>query len=422
MTGESSSVWPLLTRFQDQGGDENCAVAASGVHVTFADGSRKLCATSGMWNTNLGYGNELIAEAAKEALLSASYLTVWGHDNIYARRAAKALVDLAGPDVYRRVLFSTSGGAANDAAMKIVRHTQSLRGREEACVILGMKGGYHGLTFGSFALSDVALGARMYGVDRRMIGHIPPNDPETLAKVMEELGSRVAGVFVEPVIGNGSIPLEAEFIKALCEWRDSMGFLLVADEIATGFGRAGPGMFASQSWPTRPDVMLTAKAMTNGTQAASAVLISKHISDLFRDRDAVLAHAETQAGTPVVGASILATIAEFERLQGIARSMDLSDRLRARLERFVANNEMANGVIGQGCMQALTLCGLDGARLDAASVERVAADVFAAGALVHPGPSSLLIMPAFTYSEADLDELEARLSEGLSRSRARIAA
>lgn len=420
MTRATSSVWPLLTPFEDQSGDSNCAVAAKGVHVTFADGSRKLCATSGMWNVNLGYGNAAIAEAAKDALLDASYLTVWGHDNIYARRAADALIGLAGPDVFDRVLFSTSGGAANDAAMKIVRHTQALRGREEARVILGLKGGYHGLTFGSFALSDVALGAKMYGIDRRMIGHIPPNDPEALAQFMEHLGNRLAGVFVEPVVGNGAIPLETDFIQSLCDWRDRLGFLLVADEIATGFGRAGPGMFASQSWPAPPDLMLTAKAMTNGTQAASAVLIGKEVSRLFQDRKALLAHAETQAGTPVVGASILATIAEFDRLRGIERAADLSARLDARLKRIAASNEMTDGVVGRGCMRALTLRRPDGAPLDAETVERIAADIFAAGALVHPGPSALLIMPAFSYTEADLDELEARLAEGLSR--ARIAA
>lgn len=415
MTRVSSAVWPLLTPFEEQSGDAKCAIAAKGVHVTFADGSRKLCATSGMWNVNLGYGNAAIAEAAKDALLSASYLTIWGQDNIYARRAADALIDLAGPNVYDRVLFSTSGGAANDAAMKIVRHTQALRERGEARVILGLRGGYHGLTFGSFALSDVALGAKMYGVDRRMIGHIPPNDLEALSQVMERLGNRIAGVFVEPVIGNGAIPLEADFIQSLSEWRNRLGFLLVADEIATGFGRAGPGMFASQSWPAQPDLMLTAKAMTNGTQAASAVLINREVSRLFQDRNALLAHAETQAGTPVVCASILATISEFDRLRGIECAADLSDRLGVRLRRLASSNEIADGVVGQGCMQALSLRRPDGAPLDATSVGRIVADIFALGALVHPGPSSLLIMPAFSYTNADLDELETLLAEGLSR-------
>lgn len=421
MTTPASPVWPLLTPFDDQSGDSQCAVSAKNVHVDFADGSSKLCATSGMWNVNLGYGNEAIAEAAKQALLDASYLTVWGFDNIYARRAAEALIGLAGPETYAHVLFSTSGGAANDAAMKLVRHAQELRGRADAHLLLSMKGGYHGLTFGSFALSDVSLGGQIYGVDRRTIGHIPPNDCDGLAQVMEQLGERVAGIFVEPVIGNGAIPLSADYIQALFELRERYGFLLVADEIATGFGRAGPGWFASQAWPDRPDLLLTAKAMTNGTQAASCILISRAISELFQDRRALLAHAETQAGTPVVGASILATITEFDRLNALNSSASLSDRLTTRLERFSDCAAMSTGVTGQGCMRALHLRTVDGNDLDAAAINRVVADVFAAGALVHPGPSSLLIMPAFTYTDADLDELEARLSVGLSVFSARLA-
>lgn len=153
MTSQRNALWPSLLTPDQHGRDDLCAVSAEGVRVRFADGRELLCGTSGLWNTNLGYGNQAIAEAAAEALRTASYLSVFRYENEYARRAADALVELAGAGHYGRVLFSTSGGAANDLAMKLARQYQALRGRGGRKVVVGLRGSYHGLTFGGFALT-----------------------------------------------------------------------------------------------------------------------------------------------------------------------------------------------------------------------------------------------------------------------------
>lgn len=406
----NSPVWPLLTPYSKSNQDKYCAVTAKGIHVSFADGSTKLCGRSGLWNTNLGYGNEAVAEAAKDALLEASYLPVWGFDNKYARDAGNELIRLTNSQYFSRVLFSTSGGAANDAAMKLSRHYQHLKKHKGKDIILGLKGGYHGLTFGSFALSDVSLGKKIYGVDQRRIGHIKPNCTDDLIKILNNIGDSIAAIFVEPVIGNGAVVLQESFISALFSGRKKYGYLIVCDEVATGFGRTGASIFASTNWPENPDVIVTAKGMTNGTQAASALIIADDICNTYDEANALLAHAETQAGTPIVCASILSTVSEFNRLDILNKSKYLSNYLDGALNVFVQESEFIGSVSGQGCMRSINF---DSSNLDPIQIDTIIDEIFAAGAMVHPGPNSLLLMPALTYTNQQIDDLLDKVASGI---------
>lgn len=414
MTHTPGPLWPLMLPPDQQGRDDLCTVSAHGVRVRFADGGERLCGTSGLWNTNLGYGNEAIAQATFAAMRDASYLSSWGYENTYARRAAQALLDLAGPEHYRRVLFSTSGGAANDMAMKLVRHYQVLQGKHKRRGIVGLSNGFHGLTYGAFALTDAQLGHRMYGVDRRLVQHVEPNNVGQLEALLTRLEGQIAAIVVEPLLGTGALPLTVEYIAALLRLRREHGFLIVVDEISTGFGRLGNSIFESSTWPERPDVLITAKGLTNGTIAASALIVSQAVADAFIENGAVLGHAETQAGTSVACAAILATVSEIERLDAVALSTKVSARLDAELSRMTSQSPLIRTTSGAGCLRAVILCGPDGAPLDQAQVPRVISKIRDAGALVHPGPSCVQLLPALIYSDPDLEELLARVATGLT--------
>jgi adenosylmethionine-8-amino-7-oxononanoate aminotransferase len=407
-------LWPLMLPPNQHGLDKLCAVSAQGVRVKFADGRELLCGTSGLWNTNMGYGNPAIAEAADVAMREASYLSVWGYENSYARQASAELIELVGANHYARVLFSTSGGAANDMAMKLVRHFHVIQGQNNRKIILGLRGGYHGLTFGAFALTSARLGQQMYGVDRRLVGHVTPNDSTELATTLERIGDRVAAIVVEPVIGTGAVPLDEDYVAELLRCRGKYGFLLVADEVTTGFGRIGNAVFATQVWPEPPDVLITAKGLTNGTQAASAVIVSDMVAESFTTSASILGHAETQAGTPVVCATIIATIAEMRRLNIVTASSELSARLDVGLSRMVVNEPLVSATTGMGCLRSLRLSVSNGTPLEQAEVPAVVAAIRDEGALVHPGPSCIQILPALIYSEAELDELLNYVAAGLA--------
>ncbi len=407
-----SALWPALLPPSQHGDDDRCVASADGVYLTMRDGRRLLCATSGLWNVNLGYGNHAIAGAVAKALHEASYLGVFRSENDLARQAADVLVELAGAH-FSRVQFTTSGGSANDLVMKLVRQYHALRGQTRR-LIVGLADGYHGLTFGSFALTSDSLGQQMYGVDRSLVRHVPPNNIDALERLLKRESERVAAVVVEPLLGTGAVPLQADYLDAIGELRYRHGFLLVADEVATGFGRLGE-QFASQTWRYAPDVLITSKGLTNGTMPAAAVLVTDAVFDPFRRADALLAHAETQAGTAVTAAAILATASEMVRLDAIAAARRLGSLLDRELAELVATEPLVASTSGGGCFRALQLLTVDGRPLPKYEVGKVVDAVRSEGAVVYPGPQGIQLIPALIYTEQQLSELLTAVRNGLAR-------
>ncbi|MEU5547870.1 daptide-type RiPP biosynthesis aminotransferase [Streptomyces sioyaensis] len=389
------------------------AVSARGTRVTLADGRKLLCGTSGLWNTNLGYGNPAIAEAVYSALREASYLSVFRYENEAARQAADALVAAACKDSFQRVIFSTSGGAANDLAMKLARYSWILRGSPHRNLIVGLRGSYHGLTFGAFSLTGEDLGQPSYGVDRRTIRHTTPNDPEQLRTLVRQQGNKIAAVVVEPVLGTGAIPLTNDFVEEALRLRAKYGFLLIADEVATGFGRTGR-LFAHQEWPEPPDVAITSKGLTNGTCAAAALLVSPAVYAYFERNDSTIMHGETQAGTPPTSAAIMATLNEMHRLKALTHAQRVSNRLDEALARITRDHPFVTGTTGKGCFRSIRLTGASGEPLATAHVPALVRSIRAAGAITHPGPHGIQVIPALTYSDSEVDELADCISRGLN--------
>ncbi|WP_435746696.1 daptide-type RiPP biosynthesis aminotransferase [Microbacterium sp. PMB16] len=390
------------------------AVGARGVRVLTAGGGSLLCATSGLWNVPLGYGNEAVADAVGAALRSASYLSLFRSSHSFAHHAAETLLSLAGADRYARVVFSTSGAAANDLTMKLVRQAAALEGASHRNIVVGLQGGYHGLTYGALSLSGDALGQSVYAADRRAVRHVSAHDGGAqLRQLFAREGSRIAALVLEPVLGSGAIALDDEFLAAVAEVRAAFDFVLVADEVATGFGRTGV-LFASERWPVEPDVLVLSKALTNGAAAASAVLVSGAVCGIFDRDDAVFVHAETQAGTPASCAAILATVAEFERLDALRLAQDLGRSLDATIAR-IGEHPGVVGTRGTGCFRSLLLAH-DGRMLGGAEIAQVVASVRRAGAIVQPGPGCIQLVPAYVYERSDLDELETAVLHGLEDS------
>lgn len=405
-------VWESLIPPSAYGREDRHAVAAEGVRVRYADGRWALCATSGLWNVNLGYGNRAIADAVHDSLLRSSYLTLFRGGHEPAVRAAEALLGVCGPEHFGRVLFSTSGGAANDVMMKLVRHYQALRGESQRRVVVGLRGSYHGLMYGSFGLTGERLGQDVYGVDQRYVRHVDHRSADELTTLFAREGHRIAAVVLEPVLGSGAHPISAAVLESLPALRDEHGFLLVADEVATGFGRTG-AFFASSSWPLRPDVLVTSKGLTNGTCAASALVVSHGVCEVFDSTDSVLVHGETQAGAPSSCAAIVATVEEMGRLNAVERARENTLRLDAVLNRL-ARHPLVSGHRGSGCFRALELAvpGIS---------QQVVASARQHGLIVQPGPDCVQLVPALTYGAEEFGELEGLLLAALDNACERAA-
>ncbi len=408
-----TAVWPAMSPVDVPLGPERIAVSAKGHHVRFADDSVRLCATSGLWNVPLGYGHAGVAEAVAAALRDASYLTLFRAVHRPAEDAAAALLDLAGADAYRSVVFSTSGGAANDAVMKLARQFHGEREDPARTIVVGLRGSYHGTMYGSHALSGDALGQGAYALDRRAVRHVDADDPAELSALLQREGSRVAAVVVEPLLGSGAHPLSPAFIEAVLDLRDEHGFLLIADEVATGFGRTGP-LFASGEWSRTPDLLVLSKALTNGALGAAAILVGPRVSSLFAERRAIFVHGETQAGTPAVAAAILAVVAEFRRPDVLLAVDRVSEGVRSLADALVRDG-LAVEIRGRGAFVAIALTGPAGARLTADRVPDAVAAIAAAGAIVHPGVDGIQLIPGYGYGDAESAELDRAIRVGWAR-------
>jgi adenosylmethionine-8-amino-7-oxononanoate aminotransferase len=407
-----SRSWSFLVRPSEEPPPADWAVSARGTRVTFADGLEAYCATSGLWNVPLGYGRNEIAEAVARTLRDASYLTLFRRSHVYAEEAAGRLIAFTGMP-FTRVLFATSGGAANDLTMKLCRQYWSIEGRPQRRIVVGLRGSYHGLTFGAHALGGEDLGQALYGVDGRDVRHVPFDDGgAALESLFRREGVRIAAVVIEPVLGSGAFEVPEAFLQTMQRLREHYGFLLVADEVATGFGRTGT-RFASGQWSERPDVLVMSKALTNGTCPAAAVAVNDRIASAFRHHDALLVHGETQAGTPPSCAAIIATLELFDEMGADALFRSVSTELD-RVEARLLESPRVLGARGRGAFRALHIVnGRSGEDISREEVLQLVERTRRRGVLAHPGPSGIQLIPAAVSTPADLDRAADALLDAL---------
>ncbi|WP_194912064.1 daptide-type RiPP biosynthesis aminotransferase [Catenulispora rubra] len=413
MTDTVYPAWNLLLAPSEQGTPHRIVKSAHGHRLVFAEGGEVLDGTSGLWNVNLGYGNRVIAQAVADALVDASYLPSFRYSHDYSQAAARALIDAAGPEHFAKVLFSTSGSAVNDATMKLARQYAALIKEPQRRLVVGLKESYHGQTFGAMALSGEELGQELYGVDRSLLRHVDPFDPAELEELMHQCGEQVAAMVIEPVMGTGCREIPAEMISAILRLRREHGFILVCDEVASGFGRVGP-LFASQEFPEPPDILLTSKGLTNGTCGAAALLAGPHIWAAFEAADTMFVHGSTQAGTPPSCAAITATLGEFDALGALESGRRNAALLETGLRELAERHETVAELSGRGCMRGLHLRAERDRPFWGGHITRLVDTVRRHGALVHPGPSAIELFPALTYTEAEIGELLAAVDAGLT--------
>lgn len=387
-------------------------ISANGYVINYADGHSALCGTSGVWNTALGYGNKAIAEAIHQAALDASYLSLFRTSNYYAEQAAEQLLQLSKWD-YKKILFSTSGSAAVDTALKICRFRDALQNRFSRKLVVSIRGSYHGMTLAAMSVGGQDLGQKIHQISQSNIRLIDRWNPNDIVKLLQISGDQINAVIIEPVLGSGTLPVNTKVIQEIIKGRSLYGYSIIADEVATGFGRTGP-MYASEEWNEQPDLLITSKALTNGTIAASAIFISKDLYSIFECNDVPIYHAETQAGSPISCAAISATIKQFASLDVLSQGLNVSQHVTNWLEYF---SESFRGCFreGVGCFQSLHLVNGDGDELASESISSIVEHCRASGATVYPGPSAIQFIPALTYPQEMLDTYFSHIEDVLRK-------
>jgi adenosylmethionine---8-amino-7-oxononanoate aminotransferase len=263
--------------------------SVSGVRIRLADGRELVDGMSSWWSAIHGYRHPSIEAALKAQLERLPHVMFGGLTHEPAVRLCERLVERA-PGGLERAFLSDSGSVAVEVAIKLALQTWQARGRPERRRLLALRGGYHGDTFGAMAVCDPVTG--MHGLfaghlapaifaerpARRFGETCEPADLAELTRLFEIHAHELAAVILEPIVqGAGGLWFySADYLKRLRRLCDESGVLLIADEIATGFGRTGR-FFACEHAGIAPDILCVGKALTGGTLTLAATLASAPI-------------------------------------------------------------------------------------------------------------------------------------------------
>ena len=307
---------------------------AKGMHYWTQDGREILDGVAGLWCVNAGHGREEITQAVTQQLRELDFAPTFqmGHPAAFA--FAKRLTEITPGDL-DHVFFANSGSEAVDTALKIAIAFHRARGEGTRQRLIGREKGYHGVGFGGISVGGMLNNRKFFGSMLPGVDHLPhtldlarnafsrglPEWGSHLADALEQLvqlhdASNIAAVIVEPMAGSvGVLPPPKGYLQRLRELCDKYGLLLIFDEVITGFGRLG-APFAAQYFDVQPDMITTAKGLTNGVVPMGAVFVRKHIYDAFMQgpENAIeLFHGYTYSGHPVACAAGLATQDIYKR-------------------------------------------------------------------------------------------------------------
>jgi beta-alanine--pyruvate transaminase len=340
------SFWMPFTSNRQFKKTPRMLVGAEGMHYKAADGKEILDGTSGLWCVNAGHGRKKIVEAVQRQVATLDFAPTFqiGHPLPF-ELAARLTHFMDGH--YDHVFFTNSGSESVDTALKIALAYQRARGQGTRTRLIGRERGYHGVGFGGISVGGIVKNRMFFGSLLNGVDHLPhthnleknaytKGEPQWGGHLADELerlvalhdASTIAAVIVEPVAGSTGVLVPPkgylQKLRAIC---DKHGILLIFDEVITGYGRLGKP-FATDYYGVKPDLITTAKGLTNGTIPMGAVFARKGIYEAFMDApegSIELFHGYTYSGHPVAAAAALATLdvykeeGLFERAAGLAQ-------------------------------------------------------------------------------------------------------
>ena len=401
-------------------------VSASGMNYRTLDGQTVMDGTAGLWCVNAGHARPEIAEAVHRQLMELDYAPAlqMGHPLAFELATRLAAMAPAGLD---RIAFTNSGSESVDTALKIAVAYHRVRGEGQRTRLVGREKGYHGVGFGGISVGGMVNNRRMFptlhGVDHLPHTHEPgrnaysrgePEHGAELADALERLaqlhgGETIAAVIVEPVAGStGVLPPPRGYLQRLRAICDRHGILLIFDEVITGFGRLG-WAFASERFGVTPDLMTTAKGLTNGAVPMGAVFVQRAIHDAFMQGppEAIdFFHGYTYSGHPVACAAALASL-DIYRREGLLTRVSSLEAAWADAIHGLRGAKNVIDIRNIGLMGAIELeprPGAPGARGYAVLV-----GALERGLLVRATGDIIALSPPLIITEAEIAELFAIL-------------
>jgi adenosylmethionine-8-amino-7-oxononanoate aminotransferase len=403
--------------FADMGAVRNSELVierGEDVWVWDVDGRRYLDATASLWYANVGHGRpEIAAAVAKQMGRLAAYSAFGDFTNPPARELAVLLADLA--PMPARVFLTSGGGESVDTAAKLAVRYWNEVGQTQRTTLISRTAGYHGTNGFGTALAGIPANRHGFGPQVHTI-QVPHDSLEALEAAIDEAGAdRIAGVFVEPVIGAGGlyppVPGYIEGLAALCE---RTGVLMIVDSVICGFGRLG-SWFGIERWAVQPDMITFAKGVTSGYLPLGGVIVSERVAEPFwaTPGGPVLRHGPTYSAHPTCCAAALANIALLGRHGLLERGRELEQPLLDALVPLTGHAAVAEVRGGVGLLAAVELSH-EVLERDPAALAKVVHAARERGVLVRPLARAIAVSPPLTLTSEHIEVIASALDEAFT--------
>ena len=413
---------------------------AEGVYFWDKAGKRYLDLSSQLICSNLGHQNQAVVDAIVKQAKELAFISPAYACDVRADLAEKLLPIM--PKGIDKFFYATSGTEANEAAIKIAR---MYTGKNK---IIARYTSYHGATAASvaatgdfrrwFAEPSGVVPWVLHGPEvncyRCPIGRTYPECNTACADYLSYMIDRendVAAVIVEPIVGtNGVLVPPKEYLPKLAKLCKDRGVLLIADEVMTGWGRTGK-WFAVEHWGVEPDILVTAKGITNAMSPLGVCATTRAIADHFEDH--FFAHGHTYEAHPLTLAPALAAIDEYRRLNLLEASRVQGEKMGAKLRGLMAKHPSIGDVRGLGLFWAVELVQNRGTKepfntpkdkIDrkVTVVDEVCADLQKRGVIALGWISHLVIAPPLIITDEQIDEAIDALDAALTIADAKVKA
>ncbi|MCQ8873453.1 aspartate aminotransferase family protein [Mesorhizobium sp. LMG17149] len=418
-----SAFWMPFTANRQFKQAPRMMVSAKDMHYTTSDGRKVLDGTAGLWCVNAGHCRPKITEAIQQQAAELDYAPAFqmGHPIVF--ELANRLIDLA-PKGMDHVFFTNSGSESVETALKMAIAYHRVKGEGSRTRLIGRERGYHGVNFGGISVGGIVTNRKMFGtllggVDHMPHTHLPEKNaftkgvPEYGAELANELerivalhdASTIAAVIVEPVAGSTGVILPPKgYLEKLREICTKHGILLIFDEVITGFGRLGTP-FAADYFGVTPDIMTTAKGVSNGVVPMGAVFVKKEIHDAFMtgpEHMIEFFHGYTYSGNPIACAAALGTLDTYKEEGLLTRGEELAPYWEDALHSLKGEPNVID-IRNIGLIGAIELAPIAGQPTKRAFSAFVKA--FERGALIRTTGDIIALSPPLIITKGQINEL-----------------